>query len=99
MLPLPLAWTLEAGLFSEAGILELWDTSIPVINGKYIDTVCSFLPHHGLGEMVSVAGRCTRPYHFVVSSDGPGQGSRSRPGLTCRDIRDPEACLRHYTVD
>ena len=97
MFPLPSAWTLEAGLSSEAGIPELWDTSVPVISGTYIDAVCSSLPHHGPGETVAVAGRCTRPYHFTVRLDGPGQGSRSRPGLTSRDFRDLGACLRHYT--
>ena len=44
MLPLPSAWTPEAGLSSEAGIPELWDTSVPIINGTYIDAVCSSLP-------------------------------------------------------
>ena len=47
MFPLPSAWTLEAGLSSEAGILELWDTSIPVISGTYTNVVYSSLPHHG----------------------------------------------------
>ena len=94
MLPLPSAWTPEAGLSSEVGILELWDTSVPIISGTYIDAVCSFLPHHGLIETVSVVG----PYYFIVGLDGLGQGSKSRPGLTSWDFRDPRACLRHYTL-
>ena len=96
MLPLPSAWTPKAGLSSEAGIPELWDTSVPVISGTSIDAFCSPLPHHGLGDTVSVAGRCTRPYYFAVRLDGLGQGSRLRLGLTSRDLG---ACLRHYTVD
>ena len=97
MLPLPSPWTLEAGLSLEVGILELWDTSVPVISGTYTDIVCSSIPYHGLGEMVSVAGRCTRPYHFAVRSDGLGKGSRSRPGLTSQDFKG--ACLCHYIAE
>ena len=89
MLPLPLAWTLEVGLSSEEGIPESWDTSVPVINRMYINVVCSSLPHHGLGETVSVAWRCIGPYNFVVRPDGLGQGSRFRPRLTRRDFKDP----------
>ena len=44
MLPLPSSWTLKAGLSSEARILELWDTSVPIISGMYTDAVCSSLP-------------------------------------------------------
>ena len=44
MLALPLAWALEAGLSSEAGIQELWDNLVLVISGAYTDTVCSSLP-------------------------------------------------------
>ena len=99
MFPLPLAWTLEAGLSSEAGIPELWDTSVPVISRTYTDAVCSSLPYHGLGETVLVAGRYKGPYHFRVRPDRPGQGSRSRLRLTSRDFKDPGVCLCHYTAE
>ena len=42
--PVPLAWTLETGLPLEAGIPELWDTTVPVISGACTDVVCSSLP-------------------------------------------------------
>ena len=57
MFPLPSAWTPEVGLSSKAGILKLWDTSVPIISGTYTDAVCSSLLHHGPGEIVSVAGK------------------------------------------
>ena len=44
MFPLSSAWTLEARLSSEAGIPQLGDTSVPVINETYADAVCSPLP-------------------------------------------------------
>ena len=50
MFLLPPAWTHETRLPSEVGILELWDTPVPVINGTFIDSVYSSLPHHGLGH-------------------------------------------------
>ena len=87
------------GLSSKAGIIELWDTSILVINGTYTDTVCSSLPHHRLGETVLVAGRCIGPCYFAVRPNGPGQGPRLRPELSRWDFNDPGACLRHYTID
>ena len=52
------------GLPSEAGIPELWDTSILVISGTYTDAVCSPLPYHGPGETVcsaSVPASALRP--------------------------------------
>ena len=58
MFPLSSAWTFEAGLFSKTGITELWDTSVPIISGTYIDAVYSSLPHHGLRETILVTGRC-----------------------------------------
>ena len=61
MLPLPPTWTFEEGLSLEAGIPELWDALVLVINGTYTDTICSSLPYHGLGETVSVVGHCTGP--------------------------------------
>ena len=72
MFPLPSTWTLEAGLSLEAGIPELWDTSISVISGTYTDTVFSSLPHHGPGETVSVVWRCIGPYYYEVRPDGLG---------------------------
>ena len=97
MFPLPPSWTHEMGLPSKAGIPELWDTPVPVISGLFTDSVCSFLPHHGPGELVSVPRHCTGPYHFTIRPDGPGHGSRWRLGLTSRDFKDPGACLCHHT--
>ena len=44
MFPLPPAWTYDTVLPLEAGIPELWDTTIPVINGTFTDSVYSSLP-------------------------------------------------------
>ena len=44
MLLLPSAWAHEKGLSTKAGILELWDSAVPVISGIGEDTVCSFSP-------------------------------------------------------
>ena len=83
----------------QVGILELWYTLVPVISGMFIDSVYSSLPHHGLRELVSAPRRCTSPYYFMTRLDGPGHGSRSRPGLTSRDFKDLGGCLRHHTSD
>ena len=82
------AWTLEMGLPSKAGILELWDTTVPVISGACINTVYSSIPCHGLGKTVSVPGCCISTYYFVDGPHGPGHGSRSKTGLTGRDFKD-----------
>ena len=58
MFPLLSTWIPEAGLFSETGISELWDTSVPIISGTFTDAVCSSLPHHGLKETILVTGCC-----------------------------------------
>ena len=38
------AYTYEARFPSKARIQKLWDTLVPVINGKFTDSVCSSLP-------------------------------------------------------
>ena len=86
MLSLPSAWTYEKGFPNEAGISELWDTSVLVINGTCIDTVCSFLPQYGPGEHVSVPGCFTNTNHVTSASERPEYGSRMRTGLTGRDF-------------
>ena len=68
------------GLSSEARIPKLWDTSVPVINGTYTDTVCS-LPHHGPGETVSVAGHCTEAYYFAVRAGIEVEAKAHKPRL------------------
>ena len=97
MLLLSPAWTHETRFPLEAGILELWDTPVPIISGTFVDSVCSSLPHHGLGELVSSLGRCTGPYYFTIRPDGLGHGLRSRRGHTSQDFRDLGACPCHYT--
>ena len=44
MFLLPPAWTHETRFPSEERILELWDTPVPIINGTFIDSICSSLP-------------------------------------------------------
>ena len=99
MLPLPSAWTCEAGLPLEASIQELWDSVVPAISGTGANRVCSSLPKHGPGEPVLVPRCCTSTYYFVDGPHGQGHGSRSRTGLSGRDFRDLGACLRRDTSD
>ena len=56
MLPLSASWTREKGLPPEAGIPELWDTTVSGTNGASISTVCSFLPQDGPEGLVSGVG-------------------------------------------
>ena len=78
------------------GIPELWDTSVPVINGACIDAICSSLPYHGARKTVSVLRCCTSTYYFVEGPHGLGHGSRLRTGLTGRDFRD-QGCVYAIT--
>ena len=100
MFLVPPAWTLDVELPSEARIVGIWDTPIPVISGTCIDSICSSLPHYGPGEPVVVPG-CTSIYYFVDRPHEPGHGfeSSSRAGLTGRDFGDLGVCLRHHTSD
>ena len=47
MLLLPSTWAHEKGLSTKVGILELWDSAVPVISGIVVDPVCSFSPSAG----------------------------------------------------
>ena len=97
--PVPPAWTFETGLPLKERVLELRDTTVPIISGACTNTVCSSLPHHGQGKTISALGCCISTYCFVDRPHRPGHGSRSRTGLTGRDFRDLGACLRHHTSD
>ena len=97
--PMPLAGTLETGFPSEAGIPELWDTIVLVINGSCTDIACSSLPRHGPRKTISVLRCCTNTYYFADRPHGLGHGPTSRTGLIDRDFKDPGACLCHYTSD
>ena len=77
----------------EAGILELWDTTVLVIGRACTDVVCSSLPHHRPRKIVSIPGCCTSTYCFADRPHGPGHGSRLRTRLIGRDSRDPGAFL------
>ena len=68
----------ETVLPSKAGILELRDTTVLVLNGTCTDTVCSSFPQHGPREPVSVSGCSLGTGSFADRPDGPGHGSRSR---------------------
>ena len=65
----------------EAGILGLWDTSVPIISGTCTDTVCLSLPQHGLGELVSVPGCDTCIGYFIDKLERPGHGLKSSTWL------------------
>ena len=88
MFPLTSAWTYEAGLPAEAGIPRLWETSVLVISGTCTEAVCSLLPKHGPEEPVSIPGCCTSTFYCTDIPKRPRYGSRSRTGLTGRDLRD-----------
>ena len=68
------------GLPLEARTPELWDTLVSIISETCTDAVCSSLPHHGPGELVSVPGCCTSTYYFVDEPHRLGHGPESRPG-------------------
>ena len=77
-------WAHETRLSTKAGISELWDITVPIINATCADAVCSSLPQHGLREPMSVSGCCTSSYYFADRPHGPGHGSRSRSRLPDR---------------
>ena len=99
MLPLPLAWTYEARLPSEAGISRSWDASVLVISGMCTDAVCSFSLRCRPEEPISIPRCCTRTFYYIDGLERSAYGSRSRTGLTGRDFTDPRACLHYRTVD
>ena len=84
---------------TEARIQESWDTLVSVISGTHSDTVCSFLPYHGLGEQISVPWYDKGTGCFVDRPERPEHGSRSRAGTIGRDFGDPGACLHRYITD
>ena len=88
MFPFPLAWTLKVGLSSKAGIPELWDTSVPVINGMYNrHSLFPLTPPWARRDSISRSGHYIGPYYFAVKLDRLGQGLRLRPRLRSRDFR------------
>ena len=99
MLSLSSTWAHEAELSLEAGILEIWDTTVPIVSGTCVDAVCSSIPQHGLGEPVSVPRCCTSTYYFADGPYGLVHGSRARTRLSSWDLGDPRACLHCDTTD
>ena len=78
MLSLPSPWAHETGLSIEGGILELWDSAVPVFSGTSADTVYSFSPQCRPEGLVSVSGCCTNVFYYTNRLERPGYGSRSR---------------------
>ena len=99
MLPLSVAWTCETRLPPEAGIPELWDTTVSSTSGASTDTVCSFLPQDGPEGSLLSAAYYASAFSITDSSERPKYGSRQRSAATGRHFRDPRACLRHSTTD
>ena len=93
MLSLPSAWAYETRLSTKADIPKLWDSAVPVINGTGMDIVCSFSPQCEPEGPVSVPGCCTGAFGYTDRPERPGYGSRSRPRLPGRYLRDLRACL------
>ena len=76
MLPLSTTWTCEKGLPLEAGIPELWDTTVSRTSGASTDTVCSFIPQDRPEGPVSSAGYCASAFLVTDRSERPEYGSR-----------------------
>ena len=87
------------GFPTEARIPGSWDTLVSVISGTHSDTVCSFLPYHGLSEKISVPWCDTGTGCFADRPKRPEHGLRSRAETIGRDFRDPGACLHRYITD
>ena len=81
MLPLLAAWTCETGLPLEAGIPELWDTTVSGTSGASTDTVCFFLPQDGPEGPVSSTGYYISAFSVTDKSKRPkysrGQGPQA----------------------
>ena len=88
MFLLPSAWTYEAGLPVEAGILGFWVGSVLVISGTGTDTVCSLLPRYGSEEPVSVIECYANTFDSTHMLEGPEYGLRSSTGPTSQDFED-----------
>ena len=65
MLFQPSTWTNEVGLPLKARIPRFWDSTVPVISGTSMDTVCSFSPQCGPKEPASVSGCCTGAFCYT----------------------------------
>ena len=87
------------GFSTEAGISELWDITVPIINGTCAEAVCFSFPQHGPGKPMSIPGCCTSTYYCADGPHGPGHGLGLRPRLPGWYFRDPGECLRGGTVD
>ena len=99
MFPLLSARTCETRLPTEAGILGIRHTVVPIISEIGANIVCLSLPQHGLGETISVPRYGTHIGYFAERPKRPRHGSRSGTGFTGRDFKDLGVCLRHYTSD
>ena len=74
MLLLPSAWANEKGLSTKAGILELWDSAVPVISGTGVDIVCSFSPSAGQRDQYQSQGAAQAPSATQIGQRGQGMG-------------------------
>ena len=97
MLLLPLAWTYEAGLPTEAWIPGFWASSVLVISGTGSNTIYSSIPQYGSEVSVSVTECYTSTFSRTNRSEGPDYGSRSGTEPTGQNFGDPKACLRRCT--
>ena len=82
MFPVPLAWTLETGLPLKAWILDLWDTTVPVISGACTEVVCSSLLPIGQGRQYQSQGAEQAPTIWQMGHVGRGQGQDSHAGTS-----------------
>ena len=82
MFPLPSAWTCETRLPIKVGIPRIQDTTVPVISGTGVDTVCSFSPQCGPDGPISVSRCGIGTVYYTDRPERPGCGLRPRTGLT-----------------
>ena len=70
MLPLPSAWTYEAGLPTEAWIPGFWVGIVPVISGTGADTIYSFSSSVGQRDQYHSQGNAQAPSATQICQRG-----------------------------
>ena len=83
----------------EAGILELWDTTVSCTIGASTDTICSLLPQDGPEGPVLGVGYYASAFSVTDRSERRKYGLRQMLGATGQHFKDLGACLRNCTTD
>ena len=99
MFPVPPAWTHETGLPLEAGILELWDTIVPIISRTCTDAVCSSLPPSWAREDSIIPKVLHKHLLFRRRATWVGVWVEVGDRAHKPRLQGPKACLRRCTID